>query len=83
MICHSPRRSNLCTSTLVSHAAAESAWLSAATALSGESVLSKSVPGLFSSPISCQAGSANDSPLVRTAQAMRAFFAATATTAFQ
>ena len=30
-----------------------------------------------------QAGSLNDSPLVSTAQAMRAFFAAMATTAFQ
>ena len=55
---HSPRRSNLCSSTLGRHEAAES------------------IEKLS------YAGNLNDSPLVSTAQAILAFFAAIATTAF-
>jgi hypothetical protein len=79
MIGHSPRRSNLCSSTLWIITRcwvqfARSWWLAQAVSQPHSGVLVHGAP---------QTGSLNVSPLVSTAQAMRAFFAAIATTAFQ
>ncbi len=79
---HSPRRSNLHASTQVSHAAAETMELSAASAPSVGCTVDV-VREWCSWRHLAQAGMVNDSPLVKTAQASLAFLAATATTAFQ
>lgn len=80
MIRHSPRRSNLYSSTLVI-----TRWSKNCSGYGGainchNTTHCDSGRVFIASP---QAGSLNDSPLVSTAQAMRAFLAAMATTAFQ
>ena len=78
---HSPRRSNLCTST-----SAITRWKKLGRlrrrgrGLVGVGRWAASGGGHGRTP---QVGNLNDSPLVSTAQAMRAFLAAMATTAFQ
>ena len=80
MIGHSPRRSNLCSSTL---RFVTQWWIQILTATGSDSgPLAAWTAQWYSSPLP-QAGSLNDSPRASTAQAMRAFFAAMATTAFQ
>jgi hypothetical protein len=79
MIGHCPRRSNLCASTLWIVTRWRNRLAQGGCAIRGgrrELVLVVMIANL-------QAGNLKASPLVSTAQAMRAFFAAIATAAFQ
>jgi hypothetical protein len=69
LIRHAPRRSNLCSSTLVHHAVEEKSL--------------DLVPSVNGVGAAAYAGILKASPRASIAQAMRAFFAAMATTAFQ
>ncbi len=77
---HSPRRSNRYSSTLWSSRGGRNRWPHGGRSGAGSSVREDGVAMRAHTPP--QAGSLNASPLVSTAQAMRAFFAAMATTAF-
>ena len=79
MIGHSPRRSNLCSSTLW---IITRCWVQFSCLRWPAQAVSQPHGGVLVHG-SAQTGSLNVSPLVSTAQAMRAFFAAIATTAFQ